>query len=324
MTALETVRSLPQVRRAWPAKDRGLTFEQTDARGRLRAGAISADGVARLAEYASDPALPDLHPGTDAELVVHRLGRRAVLLGDEFASKLLRPGRAAPVAEASEQVRELTRGAGVTAARVLGYSSSRVDFQRLPGRSLHALGDAALPGWQRFVQAWPEVTARPAELPRHGPADEARVLTQWLAWAEEHQVLPDLAALRSAVEHTCRDLTSGDGPSSTIHRDLHDKQLLWDGANLGLLDCDTAACGEAALDVANLWAHVELRHLQGSLADPSPVLDVLAQLPHDPRRFSAYHRTTRLRLVFVYAFRPTAARWLPTWVEQTLSLGTAT
>lgn len=324
MTALDAVRSLPQVRRAWPGQDGGLVFEHTDARGRLRAGAVSADGVVRLVEYATDLALPDLRPDPEAELVVHRLGRRAVLLGGEFASKLLRPGRAVSVAQASERVTELTCGTGVTAARVLGHSGSRVDFQRLPGRSLHALGDDALPGWQRFTEAWPGVTGRPADLPYHGPADEARVLTQWLTWAEEHQALPELTALRAAVERTCRDLTGGDGPVSTIHRDLHDKQLLWDGASLGLLDCDTAARGEAALDVANLWAHVELRHLQGSLANPRPILDVVAQLPHDPRRFPAYHRATRLRLAFIYAFRPTAARWLPTWVEQTLSLGATT
>ena len=40
---------------------------------------------------------------------------------------------------------------------------------------------------------------------------------------------------------------------------------LWDGITLGLLDLDTAARGEAALDLGNLWAHVELRHAQGSL-----------------------------------------------------------
>ncbi len=324
MTPLDTVRSLPGVRRAWPGKNHDLTFEQLDDHGRLRAGRVLADGTIQLANYAVDDALPDLSPDADAQLVVHRLGRRAVMLGADRASKLLRRGRADAVARVSQQMVDLCRGTGITAARVLWHSGSRVDFELLPGRSLHDLGDEALPGWRRFIETWAQLTSQPADLPLHGPADEARVLTQWLTWAEEHHALPDLRVLRSAVERTRRDLEDGSSPAVLIHRDLHDKQLMWDGETLGLLDCDTAARGEAALDLANLWAHIELRHVQGLLAEPTRLLDLLSQLPHDPRRFSAYHRATRLRLAFVYAFRPSARRWLPTWVEQTLSIGATT
>ncbi|WP_396134697.1 phosphotransferase [Cellulomonas sp. ATA003] len=50
----------------------------------------------------------------------------------------------------------------------------------------------------------------------------------------------------------------------TVHRDLHDKQLLVDGSGgIGLLDFDLAAAGEAALDLANLLVHLELRVHQG-------------------------------------------------------------
>ncbi len=47
-----------------------------------------------------------------------------------------------------------------------------------------------------------------------------------------------------------------------LHRDLHDKQVVV-GAHIGLLDLDTLAVGERALDLANALAHLELRVDQG-------------------------------------------------------------
>ncbi|MGH3386204.1 MAG: hypothetical protein ACRDO1_16625, partial [Nocardioidaceae bacterium] len=77
-----------------------------------------------------------------------------------------------------------------------------------------------------------------------------------------------------------------------------------------LLDFDLAAAGEAALDLANLLVHLELRSVQGRCSveranrcavgvvegyGPSKAL--LSRLP-------AYLLTTRIRLAAVYAFRP--------------------
>ena len=109
-----------------------------------------------------------------------------------------------------------------------------------------------------------------------------------------------------------------------MHRDLHDKQLMWDGTTLGLLDLDTATRGEAALDLGNLWAHIELRHVQGRLTrqDRDRILDLLGEVvaaaPTTLRRVVTHHRAARLRLAYVYAFRPQSASWLPHWVEETL------
>ena len=108
----------------------------------------------------------------------------------------------------------------------------------------------------------------------------------------------------------------------TLHRDLHDKQALWDGERLHLLDLDTAARGEAALDLANLLVHVELRHAQGLLSRPDEIRDAL-QPPVDalrisPRRLDAYAQATRLRLAFLYSFRPASAPWLAAWTDQAL------
>ena len=168
---------------------------------------------------------------------------------------------------------------------------------------------------------------RPAGLPEHTGDDEANVLWRWFERAREHRALPLLDQLGAEVVETCQHLRTGDdGTRVLTHRDLHDKQLLWDDDSLGLLDFDTAARGEAALDLGNLWAHVELRHVQGRLTqqDRDRILDLLlgdlaGSLPTTAGRIAVYHRASRLRLAFVYAFRPPSAGWLPRWVEETLA-----
>lgn len=325
MRALSRLRSLPSVPRAWPGKDGSIVFEQLDGDGRLRAGEITALGEVHLADYATDPKIPDLTPGLDAKLVVHRLHRRAVLLGSDRAIKLTRPKRAKAIALASQRLGELCQQSGFAAASVLDHSDSRVDFSLVAGKTLYDLAAEGLPGWEYFAQAWPDLIVRLARLPEHSASGEASVLQQWYDKAAEHHALSEIGKLGSLVRDVCHELTAGSGPNVVVHRDLHDKQLLWDGQRLGLLDLDTAARGEAALDVANLWAHIELRRCQGILSAPTSdrILEllrgVIASIPTDPARVGVYHRAARLRLAFVYAFRPAASVWLRTWVEACLT-----
>ena len=327
MKALTTIRALNGVRRAWPGRDGSITFELAAPTGKLRAGRVNREGEAWITGYASDPKLPELTPGLVGRLVVHRFHRRAVVLTGDRAIKFTRQGRANAVAVQSSQVAELCDGSGITAARVLTHSPSRVELALLPGRTFHDLGGDALPGWRRFTETWPGLVVRPAGLPEHTGADEANVLWQWFERAREHRALSLLDRLGAEAVETCQRLTSGDdGTRVLTHRDLHDKQILWDGDTLGLLDLDTAARGEAALDLGNLWAHVELRHAQGRLTqqDRDRILDLLlgdlaGVLPTTPERIAVYHRASRLRLAFVYAFRPPSAGWLPRWVEETLA-----
>src|SRR5699024_2461295 len=76
-------------------------------------------------------------------------------------------------------------------------------------------------------------------------------------------LLPEVWAGR--VERVARRLEAQAGPSRLVptHRDLHDKQLLWDGAALGVLDLDTACLAAPELDPANLAVHADLRAAQG-------------------------------------------------------------
>ncbi len=49
-----------------------------------------------------------------------------------------------------------------------------------------------------------------------------------------------------------------------LHRDFFDKQVVVDAdGRPGLLDFDTLAAGEAAVDVANMLVHLELRRCSG-------------------------------------------------------------
>ena len=93
-------------------------------------------------------------------------------------------------------------------------------------------------------------------------------------------------------------------PPGLLHRDLHDGQILLapDGT-IGLLDADTLARGEPALDLGNLVAHLER-----FAPDPAAATDALLD-GYDPpadtaRRLGAYTDAARLRLDCVYAFRP--------------------
>ncbi|MDO4899513.1 serine kinase [Actinomyces sp.] len=319
--------------RAWPDKDRGLVFERRDSSGQLRAGRIDAAGEVQILAYAQDPALPELSPRlvspqAEGELVVHRAGRRAVVIGTDRVHKLVRAGRAAKLADL--RVSHPFLRAGLRTAEVLDRSSARVDLELLPGQSLHDLGDAGLPGWERFAQLWPGVV-RPESLPEHTGADEAAVLLRWHRRALDlgmSDVLGTPEGLGTAVDVVAGLLREPGDPLAAAHRDLHDGQLLWDGATLSLLDLDTAALAEPALDLGNLAAHVDLMHTQGRLASTAhthiaQLLDELSQELASEHRLSVYYLASRLRLSFVHAFRPGAPAWLPDWTRESMQLAAA-
>ncbi|PHP51795.1 phosphotransferase family protein [Actinomyces ruminis] len=329
--AVVTLRRLPGLLRAWPDKDRGLVFEQRDRSGRLRAGRIDADGHASLLPHAIDPALPDLSPRLLAptgsgRLMVHRAGRRAVVLQPDRVHKLVRAGRAARLADPRGS-RPFLR-AGLRTPEVLGRSPSHLDLELLPGTSLGELGDTGLAGWERLAQLWPGVV-RPEALPEHTGADEAGVLRGWHRRAARLGVLDVTEtgpqAIADAVAAVCARLEVPGEALAAAHRDLHDGQLLWDGTALSLLDLDTAALAEPALDLGNLAAHVDLMRAQGRLgaaahARVGALLDGLADGLAGKPRLDAYYLGARLRLICVHAFRPGAEAWLPAWTARTLRL----
>ncbi|WHS49752.1 phosphotransferase [Rothia sp. SD9660Na] len=338
------------IRRAWPGKAGSLTLEITDTRtGELRAGTIDASGeLTLLSPAGTDPKLPELaadSSAADAQLLVHRAGKRAVVRHPQKVTKHLKPSKVSQVATASEAVGRLAAASGFSVARVAATSTGRLDFSLLPGKSLFDWADQGQDAWIRFTEIWPEFLALGAqayrsgqELPAssdgfspavHGSEREAQVLAQWKEQVDSFGAFVSLASGQLLLEYIDRliaDLASGtEDDYVLLHRDLHDKQLLWDGTLLALIDLDTAAYGEAALDLGNLLAHLELRAVQGiySQGFSQTIGQRLESLASDsgisPQRLALYRQAARARIACVYSFRPSAHRWLGTWIDHTLN-----
>jgi len=204
-------------------------------------------------------------------------------------------------------------------------------FRRLRAQDPIAARALLVAGWDRekaearrgIIEAL-ATSLSEADLPLHGPRQEAEVLRRWLASAQRYGVIDQPSLLHEQVVDTCLSLREDEGTHVIAHRDLHDGQLLWDGTDLSLLDLDTAAMAEAALDLGNLWAHADLMAVRGRLGPETHarvrgLLDDLARmLPMTAQRLETYYRSSALRLVFVHAFRPAAHHWLPVWVRHCL------
>ena len=268
-------------------------------------------GVRRLAESAG------------ATVVAHRPEKRAVLRlalpgAETTYVKVVRPRR----------VERTLSGAGVTVDGVATAQLRAVDRQRgtvtfaeLPGRTLYdLLGDHTVTDGEieKVGYAVGEAvrrlhsTAARTDLPTHDAAAELAVTRRWVGLAADHHLLGERSGtMQRLISSAGDDLTASSGPPVLLHRDLHDKQLLVDGLEIGMLDFDLAALGDPALDLANLLTHLELRARQGRCSleraqrCATAVRDGYGPVPADWRqRIAGYQLTTRVRLACVYAFRP--------------------
>lgn len=326
MNTIRLLRQLPGIRRAWPTRDGRIIMEAVDAHRRLRAGEIDVDGTVRWARFATDSGLLSLDPTHHPRLLVHRLGRRAVERRVDRFTKHLRPGQAPVLVKSLAKVNTFTERVGVDSPRTLTFDSHSMDCAVLPGKPIYLLGAQGLAGWRSFALAWPKLVATESTFPTHTAVDESSNLWRWYTLARDFEAIPPDLRIGEQVSQVCRYLVDGDGPLVLAHRDLHDKQLMWDGSQLGILDWDTVARAEASLDLANLRAHADLRQAQGhySFQLARAILDILDQTAQrmnlSPERFTAYYLAARWRLAFVYAFRPQTRRWLPAWIEATIRL----
>ncbi|USQ77770.1 phosphotransferase [Ornithinimicrobium cryptoxanthini] len=340
------------IQRAWPHErqpgDAGatLTVEGRDEQGRLRAGrleltqggATSSPGpvwqvrAAQITPPGSDPKLAGLAAAAEGHtVVVHRFGKRAVIARTADYVKVVRAGRGPGVAEQARRGRELSQASGFAAPEVLTEAADQVSFGILAGQSLHEVGAHApleqwTATWQLWGHHWQVLTGLHApDLAPHTPEDEVRVLQRWIGLAEEFGALPPrvLAGLRARADRVCAVLLGGEAQAPVVsHRDLHDKQILADGASLGLLDFDTAALAEPALDLANLWVHAGLRadqhlwsHEHAEVAREA-IMGLADQLDVEPERFETYAAATRLRLACLYAFRPAHRDLALAWADK--------
>jgi Ser/Thr protein kinase RdoA (MazF antagonist) len=326
-----------RVQRAWADDGRGLPLQLREDGGAdgapLRAGRLEAGtGRVTVFEAGTDPRLPGLARvlGERAGSVVsHRPGKRAVVrTRDEHGTvryvKIVRPGRTERLLGAIDRAAHFA--CVFRTPQVLDADEDTVTFSELAGQTLHE----GLPvddgtwrrAWRETLDAWSaavESSRRRSgqdgtDPAVHGPDAEAAVLTAWGERADA--VDPAGAPLRErALRAAHRDLAQLGTPTrpALIHRDLHDKQILWrEGERPGLLDVDTIALGDPALDVANLRAHATWRELQGIWTEEQAAVAreeidrVALRAGIGPQTLAAYESGTIARLACVYAFRP---RW---------------
>lgn len=261
-----------------------------------------------------------------AGVVAHRPEKRAVVrLAPSHAAttyvKVVRPRRLDRTLSGAR----LTIG-GVTTAQVRAVDEQlgTVTFAELPGRTLFDLladptvtdsrlekvGNAVGVAVRRLHTA----VAGPT-LPTHDADAELAVARRWVGLATDHHLLGARAADVDRLLAAAEDLLAGPaGTAALLHRDLHDKQLLIDGTDVGMLDFDLAALGDPALDLANLLTHLDLRARQQRC--PAARAQLCAAAVRDgygpvppvwQRRMAGYQLATRVRLACVYAFRPAHA-----------------
>lgn len=336
--------------RAWPRGEGRLLLEYRDTAGRVIAGQwldpsgteyeaandgatagasdavplVAAGGLAlMLHPHGADPRLPGLRAAAErprARVLGHRAGRRAVVRVDASGGtrfvKIVRPRRVRGVIDLAVAAQGLAGGAFAVPVPVAAdLRSGVVECPTLDGRSLTEIlagpRSEAASAAERAGHALGTLHrgAPPAELAEHTEQDEARVLA---GWARATRVLePELGErVVPVADRIAAALDRLAGPRRAIHRDLHDGQFLIGEGMPALLDFDTLAVGDPALDLGNLLVHLELRTLQG--ACPRPVAAeaahaLLAGYRPDQEllaRAAPYADAARARLACVYAFRP--------------------
>jgi aminoglycoside/choline kinase family phosphotransferase len=317
-----------QVHRVWFDKKPGdyLLEVLTPGRSGVR-GAHLRNGHYELAPP-DDPQLPALRAETQhGELISYRPHRRAVIRAEGHYIKVFRPGEAIEAAERCAQMDILLDPSAFTVPRILHGSDDILVFSSLPGKTLHELGEdhSALGGkafasaWEKWSRAWIAQLSAPYEaatrsvfatLPLHSPEVEAAEAWRRLnRWMRHYEHVPELRSRAGALSAAAAEVTSnllGTAPDPLVlaHGDLHDNQILVADSSspLGLLDFDDAAQAEAALDLAVLDVHLELR-LRKKRMPPerystahAEVIAVAEELQVSPSRFRAYSDAIWLRL----------------------------
>lgn len=308
-----------RVRRAWPAGDH-VVVELVDAEGRVTPGRwLPRDGVS-LGAPGEDPGLPGLAGAVrDGGTVVgHRAGRRAVARTRAGFVKVVRPGRLGLLVARHRAVAAAlasTPGA-FTVPRIVAVDAARgtLTLAAAGGRPLLDCADPAGTARRAGAALRRVAEARPDGLVDHTAEDEIEVLHRWHAAARRFDTLPTGSADRHAglvAEAAARLRHLRGRPLVPAHRDLHDGQILHDGHSPPvLLDLDTAARADPALDVGNLLAHVDLARHEGRItagvADGFVAAFVggRAPAPHDAHPIAVYRQAAALRLVAVHSFRP--------------------
>ena len=311
-----------RIARVWPGAPAPLEAHQG---ARVSGGHLLPDGTVRLLSPHDDAKLPALGAlAQRGRVISHRPGKRAVVRLEYAFAKAVRSGRGGSVADAHRRAAAvLSRGFSVP--EIASESGDAIELTAIPGRTLHDLGaDPATSAhewrtaWRAWRAAWVEaLQAGEGEgFPLHDAGDEARILREWADRATETIGATGRWSLRDIADRLVRGLERAPAsPARFAHRDLHDKQLIWhDERGIGIIDLDTCARADPALDLGNLLAHAELAVAQGRWAPEradiaaDEILRAASDLGIDAAAVGAWRRAARFRVACVHLLRPPGRR----------------
>ncbi len=260
-------------------------------------------------------------------LLAHRPGKRAAIRVDGVDDRsrpralFVKALRADRVERFVERVRAL-RAEGLSpprnaiVPRLLSADAPRglVFFEWFGGRPVHeSLGEPAIEETLEWVGR-ALCRLHSTSIPGLDPHDRASEVALIKHWAEvlacivperEREVLKLSAMLLRRARRPVRE------QPTTSHRDFHDKQVLCNGSRLAIVDLDSVAIAERALDLGNFTAHLRLRAEQALL--PEQRVDACIAAFHrgygragtvalSSERW--YEAATLFRLAGLYALRP--------------------
>ena len=279
------------------------------------------------------PALVSLLDDPFATLVVHRPERRAVVRLEADPAdgsrvrwvKVVRIDRLAALLARTAHVAPLN----ITPRLLDARSEDGVTvWEHVPGI---ALGDmlkaegasSAMAELGILLHRMHALAAPKAPSLCHGADAEYAVLSDWMKHLRTFDPATHrrVVALRGAVATRLLDASAAIR-YVTVHRDLHDGQILVASSAVKLLDPDTVGAGERELDLGNLAAHLRLAACQAraGFEDSDRLFDATLEAygrdQVDPQRLQAYTAAALLRLVGVHAMRPETRQAVPALIDE--------
>lgn len=258
-----------------------------------------------------------------ARVLAYRAGRRATILYQStntqtqcgWVAKVFRDDRAKALARihsaVNDQLRWFTGGSVRTTSPVGVVDPLKMMlFDRVRGGGVNGRDGLSLEHAHRTAEALTALhRCQPPGLAPFVPADEVSVLRRWFQVIES--VDSECAARwRSTLE--CIERMAANAPvviAATIHRDCYNAQFLRTQRTTTLLDLDTLAKGDPAIDLGNWIAHAYLDAVRYEQAH---------DFEHVCREIISAYRRTRsvceaslrlftasaaMRLAMVHAFR---------------------
>ena len=312
--------------------DGNLILRSPDQDALLPQMAICLNGsqmVKRLGAFGLTP-----HEGEPGEILLrcklggYRPGRRATVRFHSAASAVMLSGKTFRDQRGKELIRRhllvseelrLRCGGRLRVPAPVGFDDqlNMALFVWMPGfraeRTRHG-SDALI---RAAIQTLGTVHGLPCEgWDVFGKDDELAVVRRWCrtiqlllpeAQSEAQALLDKLVHASSAV---------GQSRAVTIHRDFYEKQIILSPDSVTLLDLDTLACGDPAVDLGNFISHLFLRELahRGNMESLAGAVERLLEGYEyhrgriDRQSLCFFVASSLFRLGAVHALRTTTAR----------------